>query len=253
MQIPGNAPSAGKKPTTPIIGTAVAGSLSASVPFTPSAYIGKATITYTATSNPGGVQATSASSPITVSSLIGGTQYTFTVVGTTNYGVPSDASDFSNPVTPTGAPPFFPPFFPFFPFFPTFPPTCTPSCGPYTVSSVVDGPLSNPAWSACVNNQQTRNNTYVRTTYSTATCTASDCSTYTSTTSSTATITVPETQACGTPPQTTYYACCTNGLLVSGQYASSNAAAENFAAQCAADEPGNALVGGVFTTPQNCV
>ena len=101
MPIPGNAPSAGKKPTTPTIGAATAGNASASVAFTPSTYIGKGTITYTATSNPGGATGTSSSSPITVSGLSNGTAYTFNVFGTTNYGVNSDVSAFTSPVTPT--------------------------------------------------------------------------------------------------------------------------------------------------------
>jgi hypothetical protein len=101
MPIPGNAPSAGKKPTTPIIGSVTAGNASASVAFTPSTYIGKDTVTYTATSNPGGFTGTGSSSPVTVSGLSNGTQYTFNVVGTTNYGVSSGASEFSGPVTPT--------------------------------------------------------------------------------------------------------------------------------------------------------
>jgi hypothetical protein len=101
MPIPGNTHSAGKKPTTPIIGSATAGNTSASVAFTPSTYIGKGTLTYTATSNPGGFTGTGSSSPITVSGLTNGTQYTFNVVGATNYGVSSEASGFSGPVTPT--------------------------------------------------------------------------------------------------------------------------------------------------------
>jgi len=242
MQIPGNSPSAGKKPTTPIIGTAVAGSLSASVPFTPSTYIGKGTITYTATSNPSGITGTSASSPITVSGLLGGTQYTFSVVGTTNYGVPSGASDFSNPVTPTGASPFFPPFFPFFPFFPTFestPPTCPVSYGPY---SYTFGDWS--VYSACVNNSQSR----TRTVTSTRIRTNADCSQ----TSESSTTTATESQACGTLPQTTYYGCCSNGLSVSYAASSAQAGYDNLRGACAADEPGNNLMGGIFTTPQNC-
>lgn len=237
MPIPGNSPSAGKKPTTPIIGTAVAGSLSASVPFTASTYIGKETITYTATSNPGGVTGTSASSPITVSGLLGGTQYTFSVVGTTNYGVPSGASDFSNPVTPTGASPFFPPFFPFFPFFPTFtttPPTCPESYGPYSYT------YSNwTAYSACVNNLQSRS----RTVTASRVYTATNCSQTTQSSVTTET----EYQDCGTPQQTTWSGYCTNGLFVSGQYANSSIAVQNLNSKCAADEPGNTLQGGVFS------
>jgi hypothetical protein len=117
MPIPGNTSSAGKKPATPTIGTATAGVLNASVPFTPSTYIGKDTIAYTATSNPEAKTGTG-SSPITVASLTSGTSYTFTVAGTTNYGVPSDASAFSNPVVPIAPPPPPPP--------PTTPPPTTP-------------------------------------------------------------------------------------------------------------------------------
>ena len=105
MPIPGNAPSAGKKPSTPTIGAATAGTTNVSVAFTPSTYIGKGTITYTATLNPGGFTGTGSSSPITVSGLTSGTAYTFSIVGTTNYGVNSDASAFSNAATPTCAVP----------------------------------------------------------------------------------------------------------------------------------------------------
>jgi len=100
MPILGSSSSGGSKPTTPTIGTATAGDASASVPFTASSYVGKGTITYTATSSPGGVTGTSATSPITVSGLTNGTSYTFTVVGSTNYGVSSGASGASNSVTP---------------------------------------------------------------------------------------------------------------------------------------------------------
>jgi len=67
--------SGGKKPTTPTIGTATAGNAEATVAFTASTYSGKATVTYRATSNPGGISspggitATAASSPITVTGL----------------------------------------------------------------------------------------------------------------------------------------------------------------------------------------
>lgn len=94
--------SGGMQPSTPTIGTATdAGTgTSVSVAFTPSTYIGKGTITYTATSSPGGLTGTGASSPITVSGLTTGTAYTFTVLGTTNYGVSSNSSASSNSVTP---------------------------------------------------------------------------------------------------------------------------------------------------------
>lgn len=92
----------GLQPSTPTIGTATDGGTgtSANVAFTPSTYIGKGTITYTATSSPGGFTGTSATSPISVTGLTTGTAYTFTVVGTTNYGVTSLTSGSSNSVTP---------------------------------------------------------------------------------------------------------------------------------------------------------
>jgi hypothetical protein len=91
----------GLQPSAPTIGTATAvDATSATVGFTASSYIGKGTITYTATSSPGGLTGTSATSPITVSGLTTGTAYTFTVVGNTNYGVPSLASAASNSITP---------------------------------------------------------------------------------------------------------------------------------------------------------
>ena len=90
----------GMQPTAPTIGTATGGDVSASIAFTASSYIGKGTITYTATSSPGGFTGTSSTSPITVSGLTNGTAYTFTITGTTNYGVTSAASASSNSVTP---------------------------------------------------------------------------------------------------------------------------------------------------------
>lgn len=102
MPMQGILASAGKKPTTPTIGTATDGGTgtTVSVAFTPSTYIGKGTITYTATSSPGGLTASGSGSPITVSGLTTGTAYTFTVQGNTNYGVLSDSSAASNSVTP---------------------------------------------------------------------------------------------------------------------------------------------------------
>jgi hypothetical protein len=93
----------GLQPSTPTIGTATAGDTTASVAFTASSYIGKGTITYTATSSPGGLTATGASSPLTVTGLTNGTAYTFTVVGNTNYGVASIASAASNSITPAAS------------------------------------------------------------------------------------------------------------------------------------------------------
>lgn len=102
MRIVGNPPSGGKQPTTPTIGVPTDGGTGTSVlvPFTPSTYIGKGTITYTATSSPGSITGTSATSPITVTGLTAGTSYQFTVTGTTNYGVNSLASAASLPITP---------------------------------------------------------------------------------------------------------------------------------------------------------
>lgn len=102
MRVLANPPSGGKKPTTPTIGTATDGGTgtTVSVAFTPSTYIGKSTITYTATSSPGSITGTGSGSPITVSGLTTGTAYTFTVAGTTAYGVASDSSAASNSVTP---------------------------------------------------------------------------------------------------------------------------------------------------------
>lgn len=102
MPIIGNNSSAGKKPTTPTVGTAVDGGTgtTVNVPFTASTYIGKDTITYTALSSPGSISATSSGSPINITGLTTGTAYTFTVTGNTNYGVASDASTASNSVTP---------------------------------------------------------------------------------------------------------------------------------------------------------
>jgi len=101
MPILGANSSGGSRPSAPVIGSATDGGTgtTASVAFTPSTYIGKGTITYTATSSPGNLTGTG-SSPITVSGLTAGTAYTFTVRGTTNYGVASIASSASNSVTP---------------------------------------------------------------------------------------------------------------------------------------------------------
>ena len=102
MRVVGVPPSGGMKPTTPTIGTASDGGTgtTVSVAFTPSTYIGKSTITYTATSSPGSLTGTGSGSPITVSGLTTGTAYTFTVKGDTAYGVASDSSAASNSVTP---------------------------------------------------------------------------------------------------------------------------------------------------------
>jgi hypothetical protein len=101
MLILGSAASGGKKPGTPTIGTATGGNASATVAFTAPTYLGKGgTVTYTATSSPGGFTGTSTTSPITVSGLTNGTSYTFVVKATTSYGVASADSAASNAVTP---------------------------------------------------------------------------------------------------------------------------------------------------------
>jgi hypothetical protein len=108
MPILGANSSGGLSPSTPTIGTATDGGTgtSAFVAFTPSSYIGKGTITYTATSSPGGLTGTSSSSPITVTGLTTGTAYTFTVQGRTNAGVNSSVTSASNSVTPAEPPTF---------------------------------------------------------------------------------------------------------------------------------------------------
>jgi len=87
-------------PSAPTIGTATAGTASASVVFTAPANVGGSAITsYAVQSTPGGIGATGAASPITVSGLTNGTSYTFRVTALNSYG-PSPASASSNSVTP---------------------------------------------------------------------------------------------------------------------------------------------------------
>lgn len=87
-------------PNAPTIGTATAGSGSASVTFTAPANMGGGAITgFTVVSTPDGITGTGASSPITVSGLTGGTAYTFKVFATNAFG-PSPLSAASNSVTP---------------------------------------------------------------------------------------------------------------------------------------------------------
>lgn len=90
-------------PNAPVIGTAVKGNASASVPYTESTDNGGASISgHTATSSPGGFTGTGAS-PITVSGLTNGTAYTFTVHSTNSVGN-SPESSASNSVTPSTVP-----------------------------------------------------------------------------------------------------------------------------------------------------
>jgi hypothetical protein len=86
-------------PGTPTIGTATAGNASASVAFTPG-ITGGLTVTYTATSSPGGLTGSGGSSPVTVSGLTNGTSYTFTVVASNTDGSSSASGASSPPVTP---------------------------------------------------------------------------------------------------------------------------------------------------------
>ena len=86
-------------PTAPTIGTATAGTESATVAFTAATKGGPVT-TYTALSSPGSVTGTGSSSPVTVSGLTAGTAYTFTVRGNNATGS-SEYGSASNSVTPT--------------------------------------------------------------------------------------------------------------------------------------------------------
>jgi hypothetical protein len=84
-------------PQAPTIGTATAGTSSATVGYTAGATGGSAITTFTATSSPGG-QTGTGTSPITVSGLTSGTAYTFTVRATNANGQ-SAASAASNSIT----------------------------------------------------------------------------------------------------------------------------------------------------------
>jgi hypothetical protein len=102
MPILGNtAGQAGKTSGAATITGVTAGSGSVSVAFTEPAYKGKGSVTYTATSSPGGLTATG-TSPITVTGLSNGTSYTFTITVTTADGVStiSSASSSATPAIP---------------------------------------------------------------------------------------------------------------------------------------------------------
>ena len=124
---------------------ATAANAGATITFTPPSYIGKGTITYTATSSPGGVQVAAASSPIVFSNnLNNGTSYTFTIVGATNYGIVSAASSASNSVTPTAPAPPPPPPPP--PEPPAPAPAPTPAPPPPCDTCLYPNPQSNPVY-----------------------------------------------------------------------------------------------------------
>lgn len=89
-------------PAAPTIGTATPGNTTASVAFTLNSNGGSAITNCTATSNPGGIQASAAGSPIAMTGLTNGTAYTFTVTATNVIGT-SPASGASNSVTPVAS------------------------------------------------------------------------------------------------------------------------------------------------------
>lgn len=91
-------------PAEPTIGTATAGTESASVTFTANTSgRGGAATSYIATSTPDSITGTGTSSPITVSGLTGATAYTFKVsgVGASGTGYPTDASNSATPTVAT--------------------------------------------------------------------------------------------------------------------------------------------------------
>src|SRR5207253_2066432 len=93
-------------PGAPTIGTATRGNGQASVAFTPPASNGGSPITgYTATCNPGGINAGGAGSPIVVTGLANGTAYTCSVTATNSVGTgPASGTASVTPATVPGAP-----------------------------------------------------------------------------------------------------------------------------------------------------
>ncbi len=92
-------------PGAPTIGTATAGSASATITYSAPAFDGgSAILTYTATSNPGGITGSAAAGPIVVNGLSIGTPYTFTVTAANaaGTGAPSASSNSVTPVATCG-------------------------------------------------------------------------------------------------------------------------------------------------------
>jgi titin len=108
---PASAPSNAVKPSSkhvvpgaPTGGSATAGDSEATISFTPPlSNGGSSIISYTVTSNPGGIVQSAPSSPITVAGLTNGTAYTFRVTATNATGT-GPASSPSNSVTPKALP-----------------------------------------------------------------------------------------------------------------------------------------------------
>ncbi len=104
--IPIGAIDGGDQPSVPGTPTATNGQNASSVvTFTPSAFIGKGTISYIVAASPGPVTRAGVS-PIEVTGLTNGVSYTFTVTAVTDYGVYSQTSGASAAITPVApAPP----------------------------------------------------------------------------------------------------------------------------------------------------
>lgn len=104
--IPVGAFDGGDQPSVPGTPTATTGqNTTSTITFTPSAYIGKGTVSYEVVSSPGGL-IRGGNSPIEFTGLTNGVTYTFTVRALTDYGVYSDATAASNAITPvTPVPP----------------------------------------------------------------------------------------------------------------------------------------------------
>lgn len=101
--IVGNTSSEGKKPDAPFMYSATAlGADSAEVNFEPGVWNGKGGVTYTIV-DPNYMYSqtvTYMGTPVTLTGLMAGTMYQFYAYATTSYGVDSDYSQASNPVTP---------------------------------------------------------------------------------------------------------------------------------------------------------